>query len=597
VTLASPLDEYAKRHALRQAVVAERERLHIRLGNAKVAVFLGALVYGAVMLGSGPSAWVFAVLGVAYGGLAVWHELTIRAMTRAQAAVRFYTDGLARLEDRWAGTGETGDPFRDRNHPYADDLDVFGRGSLFQLVSGARTPMGEARLAAWLMTAADPPVIRARQACVTELRPRLDLRERIAVVNAGERRKIAADRLIAWAEAGPVLPRIRPVIVLLAMAFAGAVAYGLAGGSALPASVLAVVNLAMMLWLMKRGEAFVETLSSATQSAALDLLAKVIAEIERERFDDPALAALAARLTGRGHVASTGIARLARVSDWADSRHNIFARLLEFPLFFTLQVAYAAEAWKARYGGALHDWVDTVGEMEALFSIAGYAFEHPQDPFPELLDAGDGDAVFDAADLAHPLIARATAVANDVGLGMGTRILIVSGSNMSGKSTLMRTVGLNTVLALAGAPVRARRLRLTPVSIGTCLRHTDSLQEGRSGFYTEALRLRLICDLLDGPRRVLFLFDELLGGTNSRDRRLAAEGLVRMMLARHAVGMITTHDLALTEIAAIFPGDVRNVHLQDHVENGQMRFDYKVRDGIITHSNALELMRMIGLDV
>jgi DNA mismatch repair ATPase MutS len=176
-------------------------------------------------------------------------------------------------------------------------------------------------------------------------------------------------------------------------------------------------------------------------------------------------------------------------------------------------------------------------------------------------------------------------------------VLLVSGSNMSGKSTLMRTTGLNVVLALAGAPVRAERLRLSPLAVGTCLRHTDSLQEHRSGFYTEALRIRRICDLLDGPVPVLFLFDELLSGTNSKDRRIAAEGVIRTMLERRAIGMVTTHDLSLTEIAAIFPGAVKNVHLQDHVEDGKMTFDYKLRDGVITHSNALELMRMIGLDV
>jgi DNA mismatch repair ATPase MutS len=168
---------------------------------------------------------------------------------------------------------------------------------------------------------------------------------------------------------------------------------------------------------------------------------------------------------------------------------------------------------------------------------------------------------------------------------------------MSGKSTLMRTTGLNAVLALAGAPVRAERLRLTPLAVGTCLRHTDSLQEHRSGFYTEALRIRRIADLLGGPVPVLFLFDELLSGTNSKDRRIAAEGVINTFLWRGAIGMVTTHDLSLTEIAAIFPGEVRNVHLQDHVEHGRMTFDYKLRDGVITHSNALELMRMIGLDV
>jgi DNA mismatch repair ATPase MutS len=201
--------------------------------------------------------------------------------------------------------------------------------------------------------------------------------------------------------------------------------------------------------------------------------------------------------------------------------------------------------------------------------------------------------------MAHPLIPSSTAVANTFGLGSGPRpqVLIVSGSNMSGKSTLMRTTGLNVVLALAGAPIRAARMRLTPLAVGTCLRHTDSLQEHRSGFYTEALRIRRIFDLLDGPLPVLFLFDELLSGTNSKDRRIAAEGVIRSMLSRRAIGMVTTHDLALTEIAAIFTGQVGNVHLQDHVEDGKMQFDYKLRSGVITHSNALELMRMIGLDV
>ncbi|OFW44231.1 MAG: hypothetical protein A3J29_23555 [Acidobacteria bacterium RIFCSPLOWO2_12_FULL_67_14b] len=581
-------------------MVAERERVHVRLGNAKVAIFLGAIVYGAVTLGGDPSLTVWVALVAAYLALAVWHELTIRAMTRAEAAVRFYADGIARIEDRWVGTtGATGDRFRNSDHPYADDLDVFGRGSLFQLLSGARTPMGEARLASWLSSAGEPPAIRERHARIVGLRPRIDLRERIAVVNAGEHRRIEADRLIAWAEARSAVPRwVRPIAVLLALAFAATVVVVLFGGSALPMAFLAPIDLAVLWWLFKPANAVVDGLSSATESAGLDLLWRVIAEIERERFDDAALSALAARLNGGGNAAaaSVGVARLARVSDWTDSRHNVFARLLEIPALFTLQVAFAAESWKARHGAQVRGWVDAVGEMEALLSIAGYAFEHPADPFPEFVEGGD--AIFDGVDLAHPLIPAATAVANTVGLGPGhASVLIVSGSNMSGKSTLMRTVGLNTVLALAGAPVLASRLRLTPVSVGTCLRHTDSLREGRSGFYTEALRLRLVCDLLDSPRRVIFLFDELLSGTNSKDRRIAAEGLVRMLLARRAIGMITTHDLALTEIAAMFPGEVRNVHLQDHVEDGQMRFDYKIRDGIITHSNALELMRMIGLDV
>ncbi len=582
-------------------MVAARERAHVRLGNGKVAAFLFVLVYWAVTVQGEPSSTVIGAGVAAFIALSIWHELVIRALARAQAAVAFYTDGLARIEDRWLGTGQVSDRFRSPDHPYADDLDVYGVGSLYELISGARTPIGEERLAAWLAAAAAPAEIRERQSRVTALRSQIDLRERIATVNAAAGpRRLMPERLMAWAEAPPVLPRAgRPLAVLLALVFAAAVWSALSGGPVWPLLVLALVNLALLGWLLKRATAVVEGLSSATMSAGLDLLAKVIAEVEAADFADPALLALAARLKGNAPAAaaSRGIARLARVSDWVDSRHNAFARLLEIPILFTVQVAFGAEAWRARDGARLRDWVDVVGEMEALLSLAGYAYEHPADTFAEIVEPADGEAVYEATDVAHPLIPRAVAVPNTITLGSRPRVLIVSGSNMAGKSTLMRTIGLNAVLALAGAPVRATRMRLSPLVLGTCLRHTDSLREGRSGFFTEVLRIRQICNLLDGPGRVLFLFDELLSGTNSKDRRTAAEALVRMLVARGAIGVVTTHDLALTEIAAILPNEVWNVHLQDHVENGQMRFDYKLRDGVITQSNALELMRMIGLDV
>jgi DNA mismatch repair ATPase MutS len=413
---------------------------------------------------------------------------------------------------------------------------------------------------------------------------------------------------------------------MLALAFAAAFLSYLNGGSGWLVVGIAAINGVFLAVLGKRANAIVEALSASTASAGVELLSNVIEQIERERFEEPALTALGVRLQGDGGSdASRGIARLARVSDWADSRHNVFLRLSELPFVVTLQIAYAAQAWRARHGTQLRDWVDTVAEMEALLSLAGYAYEHPADPFAELEDSTA--LLFDATDIAHPLIPAADAVRNTFALctqaltpsgpqtprplGPQTlrpsspqalrpsapQVLIVSGSNMSGKSTLMRTTGINAVLALAGAPVRAQRLRLTPLAVGTCLRHTDSLQEHRSGFYTEALRIRRIYDLLNGPLPVLFLFDELLSGTNSKDRRIAAEGVIKTMLARGAIGMVTTHDLALTEIAAIFPGRAKNVHLQDHVEHGKMTFDYKLRDGVITHSNALELMRMIGLEV
>ena len=618
-----PLDEYAARQRDRVATAKARERVHIRLGNAKVAIFIAAVIYGGYSLSGNPSAIVFGAGAAIFVALSIWHELVMRALARAQAAVSYYGDGIARIEDRWMRATPSGERFRDRHHPYADDLDVFGPGSLFQLLSSCRTPMGEERLARWLLQASPVAEIRDRQGRVAALRTRVDLRERIAVINAGRRRAIDAGRLITWAEQPSSLPPLRVVTIASAAAFSVALYVYLSGGPGIYVGLIAVTNVALLALLFKRADAIAEHLSASAESAALDLFANVIGAIEREPFDDPALTALARRLTGDSPAdsASRGIARLARISDWADSRHNAFLKIAEIPLLFTPQLAYAAEAWRARDGRRMRDWIDAVGEMEALLSLAGYAYEHPAYPFAELLDTaenteltspqaeGTEGVVLDATEAAHPLL-PASAVSNSLTLSVpsvdraGTAVssaaaqaLIVSGSNMSGKSTLMRTVGLNVVMALAGAPVRAERLRLTPMQVGTCLRHTDSLQEHRSGFYTEALRIRAICDLLNGPLPVLFLFDELLSGTNSKDRRIAAEGVIRTMLDRGAVGMVTTHDLSLTEIAAIFPDRVKNVHLQDKVENGQMSFDYKLRDGVITHSNALELMRMIGLDV
>ena len=613
----TPREEYSRRRAAREVLAADRERVHVRLGNAKVAIFLAALFYGLYALDRGEASGLLVGIAAAvYAGLFWWHELTIRALDRARAAVAFYDGGIARIEDRWMGRGDDGARFRDSQHPYADDIDLFGAGSLFQLLCDARTPMGQECLAAWLKAPASRAQILERHARVDGLRQRTDLRERIATINAGTRRRMLPQRFIEWAEAPPSLPAYgRPLILLLALMFGGAVGVFMLGGGGRLVLLLLPVEIAVWAWLIRRAEAVVQSLAAVTEGAGLHLLAAVIKQIEAEPFEGQALASLASRLSGRNPAdsASSAIAHLGKISDWADSRHNVFARLLDAPLQFTPQVAYATEAWRRRYGSRVRDWVDAVGEMEALLSLAAYSYEHPADPFPEIAEASS--PFLELVDVTHPLIPAATAIRNSLALGQATRVLIVSGSNMSGKSTLLRTVGINVVLALTGAPVRASRLRLSTLVLGTCLRHTDSLHEHRSGFFTEALRIRLVFDLLNEPasptsppklaeRRWkrpreggLFLFDELLGGTNSRDRRIAAEGLVRMMLQRDAIGMITTHDLALTEIAALFPGEVRNVHLQDHVEDGQMRFDYKLREGIITHSNALELMRLIGLDV
>ena len=208
------------------------------------------------------------------------------------------------------------------------------------------------------------------------------------------------------------------------------------------------------------------------------------------------------------------------------------------------------------------------------------------------------DGPREAEGLGHPLIAAAVGVRNDVRLGSGgPRVIIVSGSNMSGKSTLLRSVGVSVVLGLAGAPVTARRLRLSALVLGATLHIEDSLQAGHSRFYAEILRIRTIADAARGPLPLLFLLDEILHGTNSHDRRIGAEGIVRALIGFGAIGLVTTHDLALTELPARLAGAAVNVHFEDRLEDGKMVFDYRMRPGVVEHSNALALMRAIGLDV
>jgi DNA mismatch repair ATPase MutS len=277
-----------------------------------------------------------------------------------------------------------------------------------------------------------------------------------------------------------------------------------------------------------------------------------------------------------------------------DSRDNVIVRILDVPLMYSVQVAFAAERWKRAHGLAVRSWLGVIGEIEALICLANYSYEHPDDPFPEIVD---GAACFEAVEIGHPLIPAAKCVRNDVTLSAGTRVLLLSGSNMSGKSTLLRTIGINAVVAMAGAPVRAGRLRLTSLRVGASIRVNDSLQDGSSRFYAEITRLRKLFDLASESPSLLFLLDELLQGTNSNDRRIGAEGIVHALLNRGAIGLVSTHDLALAEIGGSLHGQLRNVHFQEEFEDGKMQFDYKLREGMVTKSNGLALMRSIGLDV
>ncbi|MCA9692335.1 MAG: DNA mismatch repair protein MutS, partial [Myxococcales bacterium] len=341
-------------------------------------------------------------------------------------------------------------------------------------------------------------------------------------------------------------------------------------------------------------QARVEAIAAPLDGIAgqLDVLARVLERVEREPVASPWLVARVSALRDGG-AASRRIAALARAIAWLEARKNALFAPFAYGLMWAWHFTLAVERWRARSGPRLRTWFTALGEFEAMAALAGYAYERPGHPFPEL--RADGPLLVGEA-LGHPLLSEESCVTNDVALGE-VRALIVSGSNMSGKSTLLRTVGANVVLALAGAPVRARRLTLSPLQLAASIRVQDSLREGHSRFYAELLRLRGVVERARGEVPALFLLDEILHGTNSHDRRIGAQALVCGLVEAGAIGLVTTHDLALTRVVETLEGKARNVHFEDELVDGALRFDYRMREGVVTRSNALELMRAVGLDV
>lgn len=608
--MAAVRELYSERLAARQSAAND-----LRARERKISLVRLALIAAAI----GVAFWKLAaaiVPVVAFVVLVIAHERIIRTRKRAESGAAFYERGLGRIDGTWQGKGDPGTEFADDHHPYAGDFDLFGRASLFELISIAVTRAGRSRLALWLkepsMNAAE---IAARQAAVLELRENVDLREDLSVAEAEVTREIESAHLDRWASLPPVtlqpwervaalaLPAVTLILFTVTLPSMLARLVGLTHPEAvlrlgwfanMPATPL-ILALIAAIFMARHLAPRVEPIVIAVERAepALALLSGVIARIERESFSTERLAALVARLRGADAPASAEIEKLRRLVALLDARRNQFFALFAIVLLWTSNVAMAIERWRVRSGSRIGDWIEAVGEIEALASLASFASEHPGYAMPSIETHGP---LFDARELGHPLIPDERRVTNDIRLDETLRLLVVSGSNMSGKSTMMRSVGVGAVLAMAGGPVCARALRIAPTAVGASIRIADSLQENASRFYAEILRIRQVLEMSrQGP--LLYLLDEVLAGTNSHDRRIGAEAIVRGLVERGAIGLVSTHDLALAQIAESLAPRATNVHFEDHIEEGKVVFDYRMRPGVVTKSNALELMRSVGIEV
>ena len=519
----------------------------------------------------------------------VVHEIVLGRKRRATAAAAYYQSGLDRLDHRWIGSGPSGERFLDAGHLYARDLDLFGDGSLFQLLCRARTSVGQETLARWLLQPASVEEALLRQEAVRELAPALDLREDLAVLGEGDPSKLRLQGLVAWQQAPGLLQsrRVRTLAIVLTI-------LGVLAAAAWAAHLVIVLLLQGIYRLFVQRQ--LRGVIGVTEMAMRDLplMAGVLGRLEGERFLTAHLQALRSRLNTDGMRPSRRLRQLQQLQDCFEARRNVLFAPISFPLLWDIHAAIALESWRERHGPAVVGWFKVIGEYEALASLASVAYERPQDVYPQF--SADGPRL-EGVGLGHPLLYEPNCVRNDLRRDLSQSLLIISGSNMSGKSTWLRTVGILHVLAFAGAPVRAHALRLSRLTLGTSIRVQDSLQSGVSHFAAEVQRLKQIVDLTAQVDPVLYLVDEVLQGTNSHDRRVGTEAVLHKLLSRGAIGLITTHDLALTEMAGALGLGVANVHFQDSLINGKMVFDYQVHPGVIERSNALDLMRAAGLEV
>jgi hypothetical protein len=589
----SPAAHYAARRAHFASQHAQAQRMADRVSDLRLAVFAGGLgIAGAWWMGWLVAWWLLAPL-VLFVALVAWHEVIHRRLTHAALGMELYDTWTAALEGHPRPSAFEALVEIPAGHRYARDLDLFGRGGMFELIGRTRTAIGAQTLASWLLSPAPRDEVLQRQEAVRELAHMHALREALALESGAVQAAVSAQDLRHWAGRPACLdarPRIIPAALLSLIAAAAIPAiylYGIA-----PFVLVLAIN-GVYLSTCRNGLRELDA-SLEPISKELRVLGAVLHLLEEAPFASPLLREHQACLRQDGERASMAVRKLERLVSGYETYQNQFFLPFAIFLLWPFWWGVAIERWRARHREALrHTWLDALGQLEALCSIAGYAFERPEDTWPEL-DAST--TRFEADALGHPLLPRGQRVHNSICLGPGQRLLMVSGSNMSGKSTLLRAIGINAVLAQMGAPVCASRLALSPMQMGAVIRVEDSLQRGASRFYAEIERFKLLLDAARATPPLLFLADEILHGTNTRDRVIGAQALIRALLQHDAIGLVTTHDLALTEFVAQVDEAV-NVHFQDDIVDGRLAFDYTLRPGVVTKSNALDLMRAVGLPV
>ncbi len=517
---------------------------------------------------------------------------------------KFHTDGLVnineeeinRLEGKLKGL-ESGVKFNDLHHPYIGDLDVFGEHSLYQLINRSNTFKGKALLAAWLKHAANREEVISRQEAVQEMSQQVDWRQDFqAHGTVARENEEDTDTLLQWV-AEPVALEKRglyktALLILPLVTLAGIIMYFFADGNAYWPIIAIFIN-GFILWSTaeKAGMTRKKTFHSI---GALQAYRAMILSVENKEFKHDRLLQLKACFQHDGVQASREISKLEYILDNFNARANLFYHIFNIVFLLDIYWLLRADKWKMNLKGDINHWFDSISELEALNSIAGFAFSNPEYIFPQIVE---DEYVFEAEALGHCLIKTKNRVSNDFSMQGKGKVCIITGSNMSGKSTFLRTVGVNIVLALMGAPVCAKKLSTSITQIFTSMRTQDSLEESVSSFYAELKRLKQLLQMLENPQLpVMFMLDEILKGTNSQDRHNGAAALIRQLSKLPAFGFVSTHDLELGRMEKELDS-VINYSFTSSIEQDEIYFDYKIHKGICKSFNASKLMAKMGIAI
>ena len=603
---------YRERKERFEAVALELGRKSRLISHLRGIAFIGAAAALLIAVLTEPLAvWFGVLLGLAFIVLVIVHARVLEKQGDAERWTAVNDRALARVTGRWRELADTGESLKPEGHPFAEDLDLFGHGSLYQRLSVAHTRYGQRALRDYLCQPVELEDSLVRQGAVRELVDKLELRQQfealsIAAVQtlaeqAGQRggkRREAPDPepFFEWA-GGTWKP---PMALLLRVASWVLPVWTIVGilGSFILAWPIAfwIVPLVLQLFciaLSREAAAHAFHALMATEGT-LRRYAPMLELVETLEADSGLLRDLRAQLDSASERPSAAMAGLWRIAGWFAVRENGMVHPFINALFlWDLHCTFKLEGWRRRYGSSARAWFDVLGTFEAVSSLSGFAHDEAHHCWPVL----DSTRVhFEATDLSHPLIDPEQRVGNDVVLPAAGHALLITGSNMSGKSTILRSMGLAAVMAAAGAPACARRFSLSPLPVRTSIKISDSLEAGVSHFYAEVSRLRdVLRSAEEGP--VLFLLDEILHGTNSRERQIGAKWLLSELLRLQSLGVISTHDMGLCEVEPALETRVSLLHLRESVADGRMTFDYLLRPGPVTAGNALRLMREVGLDV